>query len=356
MKFKKLLSAMLSLVLAGSVSLPGASLMISAESYPGDSISTTYYDYIKYQIKNLPKPVKYVSYKYVRNTDENFSDGKYIFYNPNTNTVMQKKLGQWSSIDPINFRYFIPDDTITGDQINDDCIYEIKKTNNGKYNIINRDGKYLCFPYYGIMWLENSSSSYGEFTFEKAPTKNLSFIISTTETSENKVVDLDMYSNTAFTVHYHNPNGTSNYMQIFRQVKDVSINNDTTALYDAIIKAQQYYLRYMEGSEGTIDNAIMDYKSAYSGGVAQSVLDNHTATLNNLIAQYKSAYENDKANLEKRIENLFDSSDYRYTKLRNGIEEDYSYVMAYSDKYDLSEDYKFLVERAKSIKKRKHIP
>ena len=135
--FKKILSAAFSLLLAGSVALPTAFSAANVPEVMAQTVSASTYASLKARIDSLPKAVNDTSYKYVRNTEVNFSDGKYVFYNPVTNTIMPKKIGQWSSIDTCHMDYVNDLTCFSQEEVPSECIYTLRKISDGKYYIIN---------------------------------------------------------------------------------------------------------------------------------------------------------------------------------------------------------------------------
>ena len=299
--------------------MPAAAAPLQTEAASA-YVSATYNGSIRQRIESLREPVNYTSYKYVPVDTEDFPTGDYLICHHMIPMLMNSTFTiHPASADGVQLDYEKDIDNIRADHVPDTAVWHLEKKRTGYYTI-SQNGKNYNFTSGGYTTF-NSSNNPQEFHFIRSLSSyEMSFIISAPATSNGEQMDLCSHVSNRFACFGHNKylDDLGRYMKIYKKVQDVSINNNTVPLYNAMQEAQ-YYMQYDSSLAGTLNTALDCYERAFSGGVDQSTLDSLTNQLNGTINSYRTTYESQKTVAAVNLDEVFDKSDYTYHTLRRDM-------------------------------------
>lgn len=361
---KRLLAVILASTVIGSTSFISVSAASATTAKTSASSSVSYDDNILKDIEALPAPVNKVSYKYVLCEDEVLKPGKYLIVNAETATVMQGLKSSTGSIETFKTQFSDDSKTILAKDITPDCVYTLDNAPGGKYYIKDKDNKYVYIYKYGYLKKSKDIKDYSSVSINRGQVKKTdknkkdyyektsdnAFIISAAD-SEGTLRDLSMYKSDWFTVHNHSDKLTDSgrFMYFYKQVVDVGIPNDTTKLYDAIIKAKEH-LYVNNKIRGILTKSIYDYNKAYKGGTSQSNIDSDVKALNSMISENSAKVKAQYDSIIKEIDNLYNESDYTKNTLKKTATKASVEELANKVKYfNIPELSKLLINRAQKL-------
>ncbi len=315
MKIKKFLSVLSSLLAVSMVMSTAAVTTYAA----GQTSVSDFIDLneIREEIKNLPEPVNYTSYEYVQEKTVDFPSGQYVVCLPVTPMIMKGtfKNNNWCTPDGIPMTDVVDMDHIPAETVPDEAVFHFTKTSTGKYTI-EQNGKYFNIVRSGVVQLTDTPQV---INMERSSnTNDVSFRINAIGTGENKLFELQKYSENSFAVFGSSTDNYEHFFRLYKKVVKKSIQNDTTGLYEAL-KQGQYYTNFDSTMIYLLDAGLEYYNNAYNRQVEQETIDQLTIEINFIVDKYKAAMEMNKSNVFKKVTGYFDPKDYSYRTLRSSV-------------------------------------